>query len=144
MRDRRYDARRLFALLQRHLPLSVRAAAPLVASLPAASSTSSRCVVTQVFDAGDRLGLMCRLEFDDETRRSTVVVASLTQLNFDRKLPLYRDIAAYRKNRRERACLFDELADAVERRRDDSELEGSDGVGQLGSNDARTTSWRSA
>jgi hypothetical protein len=129
------------------LPLPDGAAAPLVTILPGAFSTSSRCMVTQVFDAGDRLGLMRQLEFDDETRRSTAFVASFTQLSVDRKLSLHRDIATCRKSRRERVCLFDEPIDSVERQRDYSQLEPLEVRGRVGllrSNDVRTTAWRSA
>lgn len=116
MRQSRRDIHRLIVLLQRHLPLSARAAAPLVASVRAAASNatfSSRCSVTQIYDAGDQLGLMCQLQFKDKGIEPSVFVASIMKLSFDRKSPVWRDIAAYQRTRREYAALSDAAAESV-------------------------------
>lgn len=45
---------------------------------------------------------MCQLEFEDAGREPSIIVASVTQLSVDRKCPVWRDIVAYQKLRRER------------------------------------------
>ena len=52
--------------------------------------------VTQVSYAGDPGGIMCRLE--EESAGRTFVV-SITQLKFNARTPMAREIAAYQKHR---------------------------------------------
>jgi hypothetical protein len=55
------------------------------------------CQVKSVSYAGDDGGIVCHLEPGDSG--SEVVVVSITHLQFDPRVPLARDIAAYQKHR---------------------------------------------
>lgn len=112
MGDLRHDIRHLIASLQRRLPLPARVATPL-ATVRAGSSNakrSSRCLVTQIYDAGDRLGLMCQLQFEDKADETAIFVASIMRLSFDRKCSISRELAAYQKLRRERCVAASAVA----------------------------------
>jgi hypothetical protein len=47
---------------------------------------------------GDEGGFMCHLTFD-EAEKEKVFLVSITQLSFDRRLPVAREIALYQKHR---------------------------------------------
>jgi hypothetical protein len=49
--------------------------------------------------AGAEHGIICRLELRDETLRAPIFVSSIAQVSFDRRRPISREIAAYRKRR---------------------------------------------
>jgi hypothetical protein len=94
------QADRLLARLQAALPLSARLTPELAATLQtknAKSNIPSTCSVTWISYAGDEGGIVCRLDFAQETK--TAAFASITHLRFDARLPLARDIAAYQKHR---------------------------------------------
>lgn len=55
------------------------------------------CSITWVSYAGDEGGVVCRLEARPETAET--VFTSITQLRFDPRLPLAREIRAYQKHR---------------------------------------------
>ena len=55
------------------------------------------CSVTWISYAGDEGGIMCRVEAD--AADTAAVVASITHLRFDPRLPLSREITAYQKHR---------------------------------------------
>src|ERR1700730_19382524 len=55
------------------------------------------CKVTKVIYAGDEGGVICHLAFDEEDKEEVFLV-SVTHLAFDRRLPVARKIAAYRKH----------------------------------------------
>lgn len=117
MRDSRRHIRHLVALLQSRLPLPARAGASLVATARAACSNprlSPRCSVTQIYDAGDQLGLMCRLEFKDRADAATIFVASIMQLSFDRKCSISHEILAYQKWRRETRVVTNPVAESLD------------------------------
>ena len=57
----------------------------------------SNCSVTWISYAGDERGIMCRVEAD--MANAAAVVASITHLRFDPRLPLSREITAYQKHR---------------------------------------------
>ena len=61
------------------------------------SEIPSVCSVTWISYAGDEGGIVCRLEFGQETEKA--VFASITHLRFDPRLPLARDITDYQKHR---------------------------------------------
>lgn len=94
----RSDAR-LVTLLQRHLPLRARMAAK-ARGAAAESKRPSPCSVTQVFDAGGEIGLVCQLQVADARASSAIVLAPITQLSFDRGSPVFREIILYQKRRR--------------------------------------------
>jgi hypothetical protein len=93
----------LIQKLQQALPLHAHGRTALAAVLQrhsSAASTMPRVMVTDIFYAGEEKGLMCRVDVQGLTNDRTVVVAPLTQLAFDRRHPVTRDIAAYRNKRR--------------------------------------------
>ena len=55
------------------------------------------CSVTWISYAGDKGGIVCRLEAPAETAEA--VFASITHLRFDPRLPFTREILAYQKHR---------------------------------------------
>jgi hypothetical protein len=86
------------------LPLSALATPALLAHLRGRSSASKislDCVVTKVFYLGDEGGITCHVTFDEEEKEEVFLV-SITQLAFDRRLPVAREIAAPRQARRSR------------------------------------------
>jgi hypothetical protein len=90
------DARRLLEALRLCLPLLAH---PRGRSLAAAMGAARRgCRVTNVFDAGERYGLMCQVEVG-ESGDPSILVTSLAELSFDRRHPIARDVADYRRRR---------------------------------------------
>jgi hypothetical protein len=57
------------------------------------------CRITRVDCAGDEGGIVCHLARDGGDENGKLVVASITHLAFDPRLPLAREIAAYQKLR---------------------------------------------
>jgi hypothetical protein len=90
---------RLLTRLRAALPLPARLTPELCATLQSRSHTQipSSCSITWVSYAGDEGGIVCRLDFAQETADQAVV--SITHLRFDPRLPLAREIAAYQKHR---------------------------------------------
>ena len=91
---------RLLASLQAALPVPARVTPELAAAVKAQNSASeipSACSVTWISYAGDEGGIVCRLEFGQETEKA--IFASITHLCFDPRLPLARDITDYQKHR---------------------------------------------
>lgn len=100
MIDNAAQVERLLAKLEAMLPLPARATSELAATLQAQNPTSeisSACTITWISYAGNEGGIMCRLEFDQQTKEA--VFTSITHLRFDPRLPLARDIAAYQRHR---------------------------------------------
>jgi hypothetical protein len=93
------DRRSVVSLLRRFLPLKARLLAKTRGA--AESKRPLRCSVTQVFDAGEDMGVMCQLQLADA---DSIVVAPITQLGFDRSGPAFREIVAYQRFRRARAA----------------------------------------
>jgi hypothetical protein len=99
--DDQDQAVRLLRKLTEVLPLSALAAPALLAHLRGRSSAAKitlDCVVTKVFYLGDEGGITCHVTFDEEEKEEVFLV-SITQLAFDRRLPVAREIAAYQKHR---------------------------------------------
>jgi hypothetical protein len=99
--DNQDQANRLLRKLTEVLPLSALATPALLAHLRGRSSAAKitlDCVVTKVFYLGDEGGITCHVTFDEEEKEEVFLV-SITQLAFDRRLPVAREIAAYQKHR---------------------------------------------
>ncbi|WP_024882043.1 hypothetical protein [Methylosinus sp. LW3] len=95
------DARRLMEVLRRCLPLMAHPRGrSLTASIAAARRRDSdrRCRVTNVFDAGDAFGLMCQVEVGDDDAPA-IFATPIAELAFDRRHPIARAIADYRRRR---------------------------------------------
>ncbi len=104
MIDNPPQVERLMQRLSDMVPLAARATPRLTATLrgrPDTESITPPCTVTRVYYAGDEGGIVCHLSFK-ETTGSSVVVASITHLEFDRRLQLAREISAYQKHRTKR------------------------------------------
>ncbi len=101
MIDNPLQTQLLMAKLKAALPLPALATPPMLAQLQEqapALDLSPRCQITQIHDAGDEGGIVCKLDFGTADDRAVFVV-SITYLTFDRRLPLAREIAAYQKHR---------------------------------------------
>jgi hypothetical protein len=104
MIDNPDQVERLTARLSDTLPLPASATPRLMATLRGRSGTTMitpPCTVTKVYYAGNEGGIVCHLSFK-ETTGSEVVVASITHLEFDRRLHIAREILAYQKHRTKR------------------------------------------
>jgi hypothetical protein len=99
--DNQDQAKRLLRKLMEALPLSALATPALLANLRGRSSAAKitlNCTVTKVFYLGDEGGITCHVIFDEE-EKDEVFLVSITQLAFDRRLSVAREIAAYQKHR---------------------------------------------
>lgn len=95
---------RLLDELRAQIPLPATTTPALAATLRKPTSNPPlprRCEVTRVEYAGDEGGIMCVLDFGIANPDSAYAV-SITQLAFDRRAPLFREIEAYRKHRLKR------------------------------------------
>ncbi len=94
--------------LRRALPLTAHGRPPLTEALRrslACANLMPRVTVTDVFYAGEENGLMCRIDVQGLADEPMVVVAPVTQLAFNRRHPIARDIDAYRKHCAETATV---------------------------------------
>ncbi len=101
-------AEQLVQKLRRALPLTAHGRPSLTATLSRnlyCANLMPRVTVTDVFYAGEKSGLMCRVDVHGLAGEPVVVVAPVTQLAFNRRHPVARDIAAYRKRRAEAATV---------------------------------------
>jgi len=99
--DNQDQAKRLLRKPMEALPPSALATAALLANLRGRSSAAKitlNCTITKVFYLGDDGGITCHVIFDEE-EKDEVFLVSITQLAFDRRLSVARDIAAYQKHR---------------------------------------------
>jgi hypothetical protein len=99
--DNQDQVERLLHRLTEALPLPALVPPALMANLRGQSSAAKitlDCKITEVIYAGDEGGVMCHVTFDDEPKEEVFLV-SITHLAFDRRLPVARDISAYRKHR---------------------------------------------
>jgi hypothetical protein len=95
------EARRLMDALRQLLPLTAHPRGrSLTASIAATRRRDSdrRCRVTNVFDAGDAFGLMCQIEVGDDDAPA-IFVTPIGELAFDRRHPIAREVAYYRRGR---------------------------------------------
>ena len=97
MTDSPQNLLRLVDKLQQFLPLPATPRPALRTYLrravPGAPMTS-RCQVTSVFYAGEARGLLCQLVVQEATATSRIIMAPLTQIAFDRRHSIAREIAA--------------------------------------------------
>ena len=92
----------LLSKLEAALPLPAIVTPRLAATLRQQSPGASipkECQVTWVSNAGDEGGIVCKLSVEGEANNKSVFFTSITHLDFDRRLPLAREIAAYQKHR---------------------------------------------
>jgi hypothetical protein len=93
---------RLLAALRGALPLPARMTPRLLATVQdqaRGTRQTAACRITRVDHAGDEGGIVCHLTRDGRDENGKLVVASITHLEFDPRLPLAREIAAYQKLR---------------------------------------------
>jgi hypothetical protein len=64
-----------------------------------------RLTVTNIFHAGEAKGLMCQFTIEGAAAGKSEFVASMQQLAFDRRHPITREIAAYRKRSADRVAI---------------------------------------
>jgi len=98
-RDAAHSLEALARRLHGFLPLSARCRPPLLGMLHGHAprvTASTRLLVTGVFVTGGG-GLMCKIDLDCETIGSSVLVVPITHLAFDRRHPIWRDVATYRR-----------------------------------------------
>jgi hypothetical protein len=92
----------LLSKLEAALPLPAivppRLAAALRQQSPGAS-IPKECQVTWVSNVGDEGGIVCKLSVEGEADNKLEFFTSITHLDFDRRSPLAREIAAYQKHR---------------------------------------------
>ncbi len=96
---------RLLARMRAALPMPARMTQRLLATLREQNPTLSpaaTCRVTRLDYAGDEGGIVCHLTRGGEDESGHLVVTSITHLEFDPRLPITRDIAAYQKHRTKR------------------------------------------
>jgi hypothetical protein len=60
---------------------------------------SKTCEVVWLMHAGDEGGIVCKLAMEGDDEAGDAFFTSITHLDFDRRHPLARDIAAYQKRR---------------------------------------------
>ena len=88
--------------LRGFLPLCAHCRPPLLRMLRGHApkiTASTRLLVTGVYDMGGSVGLMCKIDLDCETTSSSVLVAPITFLALDRRHPISRYVADYRRLR---------------------------------------------
>jgi hypothetical protein len=99
MIDHPDQVERLMDRLGATLPILARVTPELQATLRKQRGVAlpASCSVTWVSYAGDEGGIICQLDTGAET--AEVVLASMTHLHFDSRLPLAREISAYQRHR---------------------------------------------
>lgn len=102
MIDHPEKVERLLTQIRAALPMPARMTPRLMATLREQNpdlTSMAACRITRVDYAGDEGGIVCYLARDGEHENGRLVVTSITHLDFDPRLPLARDIAAYQKHR---------------------------------------------
>jgi hypothetical protein len=92
----------LLSKLETALPLPAIVTPRLAATLRQQSPGAlipKECQVTWISNAGDEGGIVCKLSIEGEADSKLEFFASITHLDFDRRSPLSREIAAYQKHR---------------------------------------------
>jgi len=93
------QSERPLAKLNVALPLAARVTPELQAKLRKQADSMevpANGRIISVNYMGDEGGIVCRIDFGQETPKT--VFASITQLSFDPRLPLAREMAAYQKH----------------------------------------------
>ena len=102
MIDRPDQVDRLLARMRAALPMPARMTPRLLATVQEqdpGTPMAAACRVTKVDYAGDEGGIVCHLARDGSDEKGKLIVTSITHLEFDPRLPLAREIAAYQKHR---------------------------------------------
>jgi hypothetical protein len=102
MRDSNPEIHRLLEVLRRNLPLVAyprkKGAMASLRSVTQCKGHSDRYLVTNVFDAGADLGLMCQIAIDKSGTCYASIVTPIADLSFERRHPITRVIANYRRS----------------------------------------------
>ena len=101
MIDHPEQADRLLARMRAALPMPARMTPRLLATVreqDPGTPMAVACRVTKVDYAGDEGGIVCHLARGGD-EEGKLIVTSITHLEFDPRLPLAREIAAYQKHR---------------------------------------------
>ena len=110
MTSRDLRAEQLVQKLRRALPLTAHGRPSLTAALRRrlpGGCRVPRVTIIDVFDAGEKDGLMCRVDVQGAIDEPVIVVAPITHLAFNRRLPIAHEIAAYRKCRTQATASVD-------------------------------------
>jgi len=102
MITRELCAGQLLQKLRRALPLVAHGCPSLMTMLGrnlCGANLMPPVTVTDVFYAGEENSLMCRVAVNGKIAEPVVILAPVSQLAFNRRHPIARDIAAYRKRR---------------------------------------------
>jgi hypothetical protein len=92
---------RLVDELKASLPLETRLSQILIGALVKQSpdlAVPDSCVVVSIFYMGEDGGIVCGLDIGGPETKTPYIV-SITHLNFDRRMPLFRQIDAYQRHR---------------------------------------------
>jgi hypothetical protein len=101
MIDHPDQVERLLDRMRAALPMPARMTPRLLATVQEqdpGTPMAAACRVTKVDYAGDEGGIVCHLARDGG-EEGKLIVTSITHLEFDPRLPLAREIAAYQKHR---------------------------------------------
>jgi hypothetical protein len=102
MIDNQKQVADLLSKLEAALPVPAIITPRLAATLRQQSPGTSipkECQVTWVSNAGDEGGIVCKLSVEGKADNKLAFFTSITHLDFDRRSPLAREIAAYQKHR---------------------------------------------
>jgi hypothetical protein len=92
---------RLVDALEASLPIETRLPASLILTLSVQdpdAAIPARCNIVGIFYAGEEGGIVCALDVGGPNTETAHIV-SITNLNFDRKVPLFSQINAYQRHR---------------------------------------------
>ena len=93
---------RLLARMRAASPMPARMTPRLLATVQEQDPGTpmvAACRIARVDYAGDEGGIVCHLARDGSDEEGKLIVTSITHLEFDPRLPLAREIAAYQKHR---------------------------------------------
>jgi len=96
---------RLLGRMRAALPMPARMTPRLLATVrdqDPGTPLAAACSVTEVHYAGDEGGIVCHLARGGSDENGKLIVTSITHLEFDPRLPVAREIAAYQKHRTKR------------------------------------------
>ena len=94
------EGQKLFEQLRFALPLKARARPPLIERLRKSGhceAARSSLSVTNIFDAGEKFGLMCELDLTQYCPRAPFLVVSLDHLALDCRFALDRKSRRHRR-----------------------------------------------
>jgi hypothetical protein len=104
IKDLTLQAERLAQKLQSVLPLNAYGNQTLIATIRKRYPSMTivpRLMVTNVYCVGEKNSLMCQVDLQGLVGQPAFLIVPIEQLAFDRRYPIARDIAAFRKCRAE-------------------------------------------